>query len=96
MIDYELYCKIKDYHQNRRLSVPQIARELSIDERTVSRWLNADKYRQREIVPRPSKHSNPIRRQRLMTPAYAETAIASKKGKDSHLDRRSTHAALNP
>jgi transposase len=55
MIDYELYCKIKDYHQNRRLSVPQIARELSIDERTVSRWLNADKYRQREIVPRPSK-----------------------------------------
>ena len=55
MIDYELYCKIKDYHQNQRLSVPQIARELILDERTVSRWLNADKFRQREIVPRPSK-----------------------------------------
>lgn len=55
MIDYELYCKIKDYHDNRRLSVPQIARELNIDERTVSRWLNADKFRQREIAPRPSK-----------------------------------------
>jgi transposase len=55
MIDYELYCKIKDYHQNRHLNVSQIARELSLDERTVSRWLNADKYRQREIGPRPSK-----------------------------------------
>ena len=55
MIDYELYCKIKDYHDNRRLSVPQIARELILDERTVSRWLNADKFRQREIAPRPSK-----------------------------------------
>lgn len=55
MIDYELYCKIKDYHQNRHLTIPQIARELSIDERTVSRWLNADKYRQREIGPRSSK-----------------------------------------
>ena len=55
MIDYELYCKIKDYHDNRRLGVPQIARELALDERTISRWLNADKYRQREIAPRPSK-----------------------------------------
>ena len=55
MIDYELYCKIKDYHQNRHLTIPQIARELSIDERTVTYWLNADKYRQREIGPRPSK-----------------------------------------
>lgn len=55
MIEYELYCKIKDYHENRRLAVPQIARELGLDERTVSRWLNAGKFRQREIVPRPSK-----------------------------------------
>ena len=55
MIDYELYCKIKDYHQNRHLTISQIASELSIDERTVTRWLNADKYRQREIGRRPSK-----------------------------------------
>lgn len=55
MIDYELYCKIKDYHQNRHLTISQIASELLIDERTVTRWLNADKYRQREIGPRPSK-----------------------------------------
>ena len=55
MIDYELYFKIKDYHQNRHLTISQIASELSIDERTVIRWLNADKYRQREIGRRPSK-----------------------------------------
>jgi transposase len=55
MIDYELYCKIKDYHQNRHLTVAQIARQLLIDERTVTRWLNADKYRQREVASRPSK-----------------------------------------
>ncbi len=55
MIDYELYCKLKDYHENRRLSVAQIACELGLDERTVSRWLNAGKFRQRGSVPRPSK-----------------------------------------
>lgn len=77
MIDYELYCKIKDYHQNRRLSVPQIARELNIDERTVSRWVNAGKYRQREIVPRPSK-LDPFKRQIvrwLETHPYTATQI---------------------
>jgi transposase len=55
MIDYELYCKIKDYHHNRRLTVAQIARELNLHERTVTKWLNADKFRQREVAPRPSK-----------------------------------------
>ena len=55
MIDYELYCKIRDYHENRGLTIAQIARELHLNERTVTKWLHADKYRQREIVPRPSK-----------------------------------------
>jgi len=40
MIDYELYCKIKDYHQNRHLSAAQIARELGIDERTAIDIIN--------------------------------------------------------
>jgi transposase len=55
VIDYELYCKIRDYHENRGLTIAQIARELNLNERTVAKWLNADKYRQREIDPRPSK-----------------------------------------
>ena len=55
MIDYDLYCRIKDYHDNRHLTVAQIARELKIDERTVNRWLQVDRFRQRKVPPRPSK-----------------------------------------
>ena len=55
MIDYELYHKIKDYHENHKLAVPQIARELHLDERTVAKWLDAQKFRPRGITPRPSK-----------------------------------------
>jgi transposase len=55
MIDYELYCQIKDYHDNRRLKVAQIARELHLDERTVSRWVAAEKFRPRKAAPRASK-----------------------------------------
>ena len=55
MIDYELYCKIQDCHQNRHLSVMQIARELNLDRRTVARWLAADKFRPRQVARRPSK-----------------------------------------
>ena len=55
MIDYELYCKIQDYHRTRHLNVAQIARELRLDERTVARWLAADKFRPRRVTQRPSK-----------------------------------------
>jgi len=55
MIDYELYCKIRDYHHNHGLTAVQIARELHLDERTVARWLAMEKFRPRQIPPRPSK-----------------------------------------
>jgi transposase len=55
MIDYELFCKIKDYHDHRHLTVPQIARELDLDERTVIRWLAVDKFQPRQVTARPSK-----------------------------------------
>ena len=55
MIDYELYCKIKDYHGHRQLTVAQIARELNLDERTVARWVTAEKFQPRKVAPRPSK-----------------------------------------
>lgn len=55
MIDYEQYCQIKDYHDHRRLTVAQIARELHLDERTVARWVAAEKFRRRKMSPRPSK-----------------------------------------
>jgi transposase len=55
MIDYELYCQIRDYHQNRHLTVAQIAGELHLDQRTVARWLAADKFRPRQAARRASK-----------------------------------------
>ena len=55
MIDYELYCQIRDYHERHHLTVPQIARELHLDERTVARWLAAGKFQPRKTAPRPSK-----------------------------------------
>jgi len=55
MIDYERYCKIRDYHQNRHLSVRQIAHELHLDPRTVARWLAAERFRPRQAARRPSK-----------------------------------------
>ena len=55
MIDYELYCKIKDYHQNRHLTMTQIARELSLHERTVARWLSMGKFQPRRVVLHSSK-----------------------------------------
>jgi transposase len=55
MIEYELYCKIKDYHDHRQLTVAQIARELHLDIRTVARWVAAEKFQPRKAGPRPSK-----------------------------------------
>jgi transposase len=54
VIDYELYCKIQDCRRAQHLSAAQIARELRLDERTVARWLAADKFRPRKITPRLS------------------------------------------
>jgi len=55
MIEYELYCRIKDYSQKQRLTVPQIARELHLDERTVAKWLDSEKYHPRVARPHTSK-----------------------------------------
>lgn len=55
MINYELYCKIKDFHQNQRLTVVQIARALHLHPCTVARWLEADTFRPRKRSPRTSK-----------------------------------------
>jgi transposase len=55
VIDYQLYCQIKDRHDKDRLTIEQIARELHLNARTVARWLAADKFRQRRTPPRASK-----------------------------------------
>jgi len=55
MIDYELYCRIRDLRDTQHLSIVQIARELHLNDRTVGRWLAADRFRPRATPPRPSK-----------------------------------------
>jgi transposase len=54
MIDYETYCKIKDAHDRHGLTAGQIARQLHLDERTVVRWLAAEKFRPRRTARRAS------------------------------------------
>ena len=55
MITYELYCQIKDCHQNRRLTRAQIARALHLHPDTVSKWLAKTNYCPRKPAPRASK-----------------------------------------
>lgn len=40
MIDYESYCKIRDYPAQQGLKSAQIAQALELDERAVARWIN--------------------------------------------------------
>ena len=55
MIDYELYAKIRHYHEQKGLTPAQIGQELELDPRTVTRWLEEKRYRQRASGGRPSK-----------------------------------------
>jgi transposase len=55
MIDYELFCQILDYHDQRRLKPAQIARALGLDRRTVAKWLAEPRFRPRKSSSRPSK-----------------------------------------
>ena len=55
MIDFDLFSRIKNYHEQEGLSANQIAEELGFDPRTVSKWLKEKRFRQRTQVLRPSK-----------------------------------------
>jgi len=54
MIDYETYSQIKCY-EKEGLKARQIADKLMLDTRTVTRWLLAKNYHQREAVTKKSK-----------------------------------------
>ena len=55
MIDYETFARIKHLHEQKGLKTAQIARELGLDERTVRRRLETQKFLPRKSVQRPSK-----------------------------------------
>ena len=55
MIDYPTFLQIKHLHQDKSLKCSQIAEELSLDERTVSKWQSENQYHQRKPVQCGSK-----------------------------------------
>ena len=55
MIDYETFMQIKTYHEQRGLTPPQIAKELTIDERTVRKLLKQKRYCPRKSTKQSSK-----------------------------------------
>jgi len=55
MIDYETFCKIRDYREQRGLKVAQIAQALGLDQRTVAKWLAEPRFRPRRCASRASK-----------------------------------------
>lgn len=54
MIDYETYCRLKQYHQDG-LNTGQIALKLELDHRTVDKWLDEMHFRQRKTAQTSSK-----------------------------------------
>ena len=55
MIDYELFCKIKDLHENKGLNANQISGELSIDPRTAHKWISEQRFKPRKSSYRTGK-----------------------------------------
>ncbi len=55
MIDYDGFCKIRQLYDRDALTASQIAKELNLDRRTVTRWLEVKRYEQRKAALQPSK-----------------------------------------
>lgn len=55
MINYETYCKIRDYHERERLTIAQIARALGVHAQTVAKWVKRSQFRARQPAPRTSR-----------------------------------------
>jgi len=55
MIDYQTFHQIRHLHDQEHLSAGQIAAAMSLDERTVGKWIAVEKYQPRQVAKRPSK-----------------------------------------
>jgi transposase len=80
MIDYELYCKMKNLEKQQGLTPAQIARELSLDARTVEKWLETGRFHQRKSHAGQSKldpYKNTILRM-LETHPYTSSQILAR------------------
>jgi transposase len=54
MIDYEMYCKIRDHHIRQKLSISQTAQALGLHRGTVAKWCRRERY---QPLPRPQRAS---------------------------------------
>jgi transposase len=50
VLDYEIYCQIRDHLGRQSLSVAQTARALGLDSRTVAKWAGVEQFRPRAAV----------------------------------------------
>ena len=55
VLNYEIFCQIRDPLGRQRLTVAQTARALGLDARTVAKWASAEQFHPRASVPRVSK-----------------------------------------
>jgi len=55
MIDYQTFHQIRQLRDEEHLSAAQIAAALSLDERTVGKWIDVEKYQPRKAGQRASK-----------------------------------------
>lgn len=54
MIDYENFCKIRKLHEQDGLKASQIAGELCMDQRTVEKWMDTERYCTRKVYSKGS------------------------------------------
>jgi transposase len=55
MISYPVFCQIRELHEQKHLTVPQIAAELALDPKTVAKWVERAAFQRRAYAKRPSK-----------------------------------------
>lgn len=55
MISYEVFCRLRHLHDQKRLNAAQIADQLRLDPKTVRRWIEQPTYQPRAGHPRRSK-----------------------------------------
>ncbi len=55
MINYEMFCKIKDCHERQQLTIAQTASALDLHPQTVAKWVNQSAFKARKSTPRTSQ-----------------------------------------
>jgi transposase len=86
MINFETFQKIKLYHSQQGLTASQIARQLTLDIRTVEHWLNQSNFRPRNSPIKKSKLDpfKPTILRMLENHPYSAVQIFQKIGEDGY------------